>query len=556
MLLDPNDELWQPTPLGTLMGSLVTAIVLATLVVLVLVTLRSGRDSGGQGGGARLLRLLRRLDHGFIRLGGGVLGNTTPQPVLRKVRVLAAFALLVAAGVAAPFLPAMAALTLGLLAILVLFRHWSRDEAERATGSTSPAVPGLAIQGDLTFEMAMASGVLLFIVPLAFARLHAAGYAFQLTEEAGPFAFVFYMFIELLKLGTVVDYYDLFADQIAFGRLQQAHHPAETVKYVMLLFRVIFDLIILVALKRMLDIARRISAGQDLRELRVPLGSADEDDDAPAITKLGALTKAGNGHALTLLEQVAHGELALDGRRTKLFSSELRLLAAVALAEAGAHAPAVAALEALENESAESDPDLHARVLEQLQTTRRELRRQTLERRLAQVSTEVEILRHRLQHMAAAPERAVMQQELARALRSMATLDRQPVLLREAAELLGQAQDSTPTATPEWARLRRDLGGVLRRLGERLRDADALSAAHDAYADALAVLGTSAAPHPRAALHYEMAQTLHKLNRLRPSAATLAAARAAIAAALVLRPGVPSWLALRRQLNGEAERSA
>ena len=390
MQASPFADLLLPTPLGTLIASLVVFGGLMAVVVLSGLAVRLAPRRERPGLGTRLLLALRAVDRRMVRGGSLVIGTAMQHSWQRVPRLLLTFALLTAGGVALPFPAAMVSLTLGLLAILLVFRHWSRDETERAAvppGSTQPPRMTVPIEGDLTIEMALACGYLLFVVPLAFARLHAADMGFELTKGAGPFAFVFYMIIELLKLGTVVDYYDLFADQIAFGPLAQAQHPSAVAKYVTLGFRGVFDLIILTALKRMFEIAGRISAGQDLRDVRAPLESPNEDDDPPAIARLGRLTRDGNLNARLLLEQVARGELILNEERTKLFSSELRLAAAATLREAGQFGPAVAALEALENESAESDPDLHARAAEQLQLARREFRRQALEPQGAQSRT-------------------------------------------------------------------------------------------------------------------------------------------------------------------------
>ncbi len=555
---NPFHGLWQPTPTGTLLASLVVFGGLMCAVVLIGLLLRGGAVGAGNGLGTRLLRGIRTADRWCVRQGSRIIGTSMRQSWQRVPRLLLSFALLVAGGVALPFPAAMVSLTLGLLAILLMFRHWTRDATERAAsppGSAEPPALTVPIEGDLTIEMALACGFLLFVVPLAFARLHAADYGFELTEGAGPFAFVFYMVIELLKLGTVVDYFDLFADQISFGPLAQAHHPSPTAKYVTLGFRVVFDLIILTALKRMFEIASRITKGLDLREQRDALESDAEDDDLPALARLKLLASGGHAEALALLTVVAQDALKRANGRRRPFSTEVRMAAAQALLELGHLARAIAAWQLLKQEaeaqSAEPPPGLNEGLAAALRAQKgetSEARRRDLEANLAALRQEIAAL------PPATETRGARLREAARVGRSLAGLTGQHALLEQAAADLREAQLAWPRATApqQWAQLRRGEGQVLSRLGLRQRDATVLDSAVRALQDAAQVLDRENDESLWAGTQYDLAVTLRHRARLRREAADLKAALAAIRRALQARPDMASWRSLREQLAREA----
>jgi hypothetical protein len=76
-----------------------------------------------------------------------------------------------------------------------------------------------------------------------------------------------YTMIETLKAGSLVDYYDLFADRIGFDKITSAKNPTEWAKWVILAYRLSLNLLLLAAIKRLFDIAQRRSKGLDLRHL-------------------------------------------------------------------------------------------------------------------------------------------------------------------------------------------------------------------------------------------------------------------------------------------------
>ena len=554
---NPFLEFRLPTPLGTLIASLIVFGGVMALVVLAGILLRLAPESTRPGFGTRLLLAIRAADRALVRGGSLLTGTNLREPWQRVPRLLLTFALLTTGGIALPFPWAMASLTLGLVAILLVFRHWSRDETERAAtaaGSAEPPRLTVPIEGDLTIEMALSCGYLLVVVPLAFARLHAAEMGFELSPSAGPFAFVFYMVIELLKLGTVVDYYDLFADQIAFGQLAQAHHPSVVAKYVTLGFRAVFDLIILTALKRMFEIAGRITRGLDLRELRLALESDAEDDDLPALAKLKGLAAAGHAEALALLQVVALDELRRGDGRRRLFGSEVRMAAAQALADIGQLETAIVTWQQLKQEAANQGGEPPAGLTESLIKAQKAQRGETGERRRQDLEAQLQVLRQEIGTLGMGTEAwGLRLREAARVLRSLAGLTGTHALLAEAASDLRQAEAIWPRETQpqQWAQLRRGQGQVLSRLGLRSKDAAQLDLAINAYQDALKVLDRQAEETLWAGTQYDLAQALRYRARLRQDGTDLKAALAAVRRALSARPDMASWRTLRDQLATE-----
>ena len=139
-----------------------------------------------------------------------------------------------------------------------------------------PEEKEIKIKGDLTFELVIACAFLLVYAPVAFAAMQAAGYGFEVKPEARPFAFVIYTLVEMLKASPLVDYYDLFAEKLQLDKIGNISHPSPPAKWAVLTFRATLTLVILAALSRLRDIARRVAEGLDLRPIEDMLHSKDE----------------------------------------------------------------------------------------------------------------------------------------------------------------------------------------------------------------------------------------------------------------------------------------
>jgi len=161
------------------------------------------------------------------------------------------------------------AIAVGVLMIFVVFRHWSRDEDE-VLSEVPFEEKDIKIRGNLAVEVIVACSFLLVFAPIAFSQLQVNGYGFQLSRDAGPHTFVIHTLIETLKSGSLVDYYDLFAEELHFEKIGRAKDPTVQAKWAMLGYRISLSLLILAALKRLLDIARRKAEGLDLRHVSFP----------------------------------------------------------------------------------------------------------------------------------------------------------------------------------------------------------------------------------------------------------------------------------------------
>lgn len=208
-----------PSPIATFVSSLGT-VGLFLLLYLVFGWLRSGRGSQEPRWFDVLLGYLRVLDRGLVRAGSWMTGTRYEHPLVRRALVLTVFAVLAFTGAALPWPWALIVITMGVLGIFIVFRHWSLDEDE-ALREVKFEDKDIKIRGDLSLEVAIACAFILVLAPVAFAHIAAAGLGFQIKPEAGAFAFLIYALIELAKAGSLVDYYDLFANQLPFERMSE-----------------------------------------------------------------------------------------------------------------------------------------------------------------------------------------------------------------------------------------------------------------------------------------------------------------------------------------------
>jgi hypothetical protein len=166
----------------------------------------------------------------------------------------------------------------------------------------------IKMEGHLQWEVLFAVGFLFVFAPIAFAQLQANGFGFQMAPKAGPFTFVAYTMVETLKAGSLVDYYDLFADRIGFNKIISAKNPTEWAKWVILAYRLSLNLLLLAALKRLFDIAQRRSKGLDLRHLEEKLRDDDTDDHEAVVESLKRFALEGSRiaqlNAVDLLQRI------------------------------------------------------------------------------------------------------------------------------------------------------------------------------------------------------------------------------------------------------------
>ena len=294
-----------PTPLASAVSALAT--LLAVALVYSIVSLLRGKPKRGEEKGdtafERLIEGVRAVDRAIVHGASWVTGTRYRKSYVRIPVELLFFLALTAAAVFAPWPWGLIPILVGVLGIFAVFRHWSRDEDE-ALDDVPDDRKDIPIEGNLNREVLIAVGFLFVFAPIAFSQLQAHGFGFEIAPTAGPFTFVIYTLIETLKAGSLVDYYDLFADRLGFEKISGAKNPSAWAKWVILAYRLSLNLLVLAALKRLLDIARRKAEGLDLRHIEEKLEGSNEEEQLLAVQQLKSFAMRGRGNARDLLERI------------------------------------------------------------------------------------------------------------------------------------------------------------------------------------------------------------------------------------------------------------
>jgi len=314
-----------PTPVSSLLSGLIAILLL--VAVGALVRLVRARRGNKQGSLDALVNGVRVFDRSIVHAGSWIVGTRCDNPATRRLLVTTVFLGSAVVGTFSPWPWGLAAIAFGVLAIFIVFRHWSRDEHE-ALLELPRDQKDIKIRGDLAAEVMIACASLLVFAPVAFAQLQAHGYGFELSPNSGPFTFLFYTLIETLKAGWLVAYYDLFADRLGFDQLTPVTNPSIYAKWVVLGYRLALSLLILATFKRLFDIARRRAEGLDLRHIEQTLLGQDSSAQEKAIEQLKAFALAGRGSAPLLLERIVN---PWQSDAWRGFAPEVRFAAAEAL---------------------------------------------------------------------------------------------------------------------------------------------------------------------------------------------------------------------------------
>lgn len=297
-------EFSSPTPLATAISSLAFLIIASTLFAIFSLVRPKKKANEDPGFFERILSGVRWLDRSLVDAFSWVTGTRYRHKLARVSILLIYFLVLTAGAVFLTWPFGMLAIGLGVFSIFIVFRHWSRDEDEAVDG-----VPferkHIKINGNLGTEVLIAVGFLFVFAPIAFAKLQTYGTGFTLAADAGPFTFLLYTFIETVKAGSLVDYYDLYADRIGLEKIGVPSDPSNWAKATIMGYRVSLNLLVLAAIKRLIDIAKRRSDGADLRAVEEALRAEDKDKQQSAIDTLQDFAMRGRGNARDLLEKVA-----------------------------------------------------------------------------------------------------------------------------------------------------------------------------------------------------------------------------------------------------------
>jgi tetratricopeptide (TPR) repeat protein len=486
-------DLGTASPLATLISSLLTVAFLAVIYAFVQWLRVRGERKNRFFEGA--LAKPQAVDWALVHYGSWFVGTRVPWRWPRHLLTLCVFSGIALAGAMLSWQWCLWALSVGLFAVFVVFRHWSQDEDE-AERNARPEDKQIRIQGNLTTEMIGACAFVLVYSPTAFAQMQAAGYGFHIPADAGSFTFVRYALIETLKVGAIVNYYDLFADKLHFGKLGTVTHPSAAAKWAVLTFRGMLDFIILAFLKRLVDIARRVAEGLDLR----PINEALEDDNVErqkwAVTHLAEFALRGRRRAAERLELI----LTEQKKHALRFETGVRFAAAKAL---GSYAD----------------------------------KRGEIGKFLLAIDTYRQIARDEWTRTRVPLDWAKTQSYLGSTLQAFGRRESGSARLEEAVTAFCDAlQECTRERAPlDWAGMHNNLGNTLQTLGERERSAVRLEEAVAAYRDALQEWTRERVPALWAMTQNNLGSALRALGQQESSTARLGEAVAAHRDALLER---------------------
>ena len=298
------EELRCPSPLATALSS-ITFLLTLLMIVGVVSWLRPAKTNPQtrNGWSARARELIKGIDRAAIQIASWAAGTGWHQSWIRKLHVPATFLVLTISSTFARWPWNVLIIMLGMLVILGIFRHWSQDEDE-ALNNVEMDKRAIRLDGNLHFEVLVAVGFILVFAPLAFAHLQKAGVGFVIAPGAGPFTFLSHILIETVKAGSMLDYYDLFAADWGWEQYSGVHDPSIWAKAVVLGYRASLNAVVLVALKRILDIAHRKAEGLDLRHIEERLREPEEAAQSQGLDELEAFAARGKANARDLLERI------------------------------------------------------------------------------------------------------------------------------------------------------------------------------------------------------------------------------------------------------------
>lgn len=308
-----------PTPLTSALSSLALIVILALIYGLFSALGRDKDTKSSDGIFEHIISGARRLDRTLVHGFSWITGTRFRKKYVRIPVLLLYFLGLVAASVFLPWPYGMAFVGFGVFSIFVVFRHWSRDEDEAIAGIPFER-KDIKIDGTLGAEVLVAVAFLFVFTPVAFAQLQEQGVGFTLGQDAGPFTFLIFTLIETIKAGSLVDYYDLYADRIGFEKIGAPVDPSNWAKATIMGYRLSLNLLVLAALKRLFDIAKRRAEGADLRTVAEALRQTDAYRQSEAVAKLRDFALRGRGNARDMLETIAeprqseHLPIALETR--------------------------------------------------------------------------------------------------------------------------------------------------------------------------------------------------------------------------------------------------
>jgi tetratricopeptide (TPR) repeat protein len=536
-------DLSAPTPVASAISALSVLTVVA-LVYLLVAHFRAQSDLSGAGEGGLFSKILRAIDTADRFLISAIswpTGTRLRRPATRLVLLSTFFMVLAGLAATLPWPWGFLPIILGLLGIFSVFRHYSRHEDELVyeVPEQNKFIP---IEGHLHREVILAVSFLLVFAPIAFAQLQENGYGFNVASDAGPFAFVLYTLIETAKSGSLIDYYDLYAERIGFAKISRVDDPSPWAKYVIMGYRLSLNLVLLATLKRLLDIAGRRSRGLDMRHIEIMLNTGNRETQDRAIKLLGdhALkgTRLARLNAIAIISQVAdpasanHPPVGLDQRAAA--NDALRSFGEK-YGEPQALRTAISGFETLlKHFSKDKSPTEWAHTKSKLGEAMVILGRMSGERSMIERAIDACDAALQIQNKNDFPlDWARTHNNLGTALYALAEITGEPEYLQKAVGAYESALEirSKNTSPFDWASTQANLAIALRTMGRMSGEPALLEQAVEAFRDSLAIQTPNAAPADWALNQSNLGDALSLLGKMKNDPALVRLALEAFRAA-------------------------
>jgi hypothetical protein len=256
---------------------------------------KPSRISKTPGGLKGTIERLRDIDRALVWWVSWVVGSHWHRSWLRKVHIPLFFLIMAIGGTVAPWPFCILVLIAGLFGVLIVFRQWSNKETDDEYGAKCHDKK-LAISGKLTIEVVIACASVFILAPIAFAQIRLSNNGFVVDPPVHPYSFVLFTAIEMLRIGPIIRYDDIFSPFDPNVRVDTG-----VAKAALLTFRFSIDLIIIAVVKRSLDILQRVAAGLDLRPFEEDLREGSDADRIAAIRKLEEFSKLRRAKAADLI---------------------------------------------------------------------------------------------------------------------------------------------------------------------------------------------------------------------------------------------------------------
>lgn len=288
MPFDLAADFSSPTPFVSMLSALVVLGLFTALLLIASFFSRRRKLQESEGNAlSALLAGLGTVDRTIVHGTSWVTGTRHNRHWMRVLHVSLFFLSMSALGALLPWPWGFMPIISGLIGMFGVFRHYSRHEDELVFEVPSQS-RFINIDGHLHREVIIAVSFLFVFAPIAFAQLQQHGFGFDVAPDAGPFTFVIYTAIETLKSGSLVDYYDLYAERVGFVQIAAVDNPSPWAKYAIIVYRISLNLVVLATIKRLIDIASRRSRGLDMRRIENQLLSTEDSTRENAIARLSS----------------------------------------------------------------------------------------------------------------------------------------------------------------------------------------------------------------------------------------------------------------------------